>query len=453
MLFLKGIVIRMLREFKSFFSGSFESSEERKKFSTLAVLFGITIGVYWLLRPIKDSVFMTMVGIDYQPVVKMLSALVMVPLIMIYSKLVDLLSPHRLLYGLTLFYAIVAVIFAILILNPLTGIDNTVADPMRFLGWAFYLFVESFGVIMITLFWSFVSDTTTPEAAKRGYATIIIGAQSGGIAGPLLGKYMTKWVGTSYAIMAGVAVLCLLPFFIYYYMHHTSQAQMKGFHGEAKKPLEGKVKTGFMEGFRLLITKPYLLGILAVVAFYNVTITILDFQFKALASASYTGHALGVYLSDYAIWTNVIALIAVVFGIDRIGRALGLGKTLMLLPLMIGIALVALAFNPLLSVGFGVMVFCKGINYALNQPAKEQLYIPTTKETKYKGKAWIEIFGNRASKGLGSLINSSRKTLGAEGFIWFSLLTSLGLISVWLAAALFLGKTHAKAIQEDRPVC
>ncbi len=450
---MKGVVISMLQGLKSFFSGSFESPAERKKFSTLGVLFGITIGVYWLLRPIKDSVFMTMVGIDYQPVVKMLSALVMVPLIMIYSKLVDLLSPHRLLYALTLFYAIVALIFAILILNPITGIDNTVADPMRFLGWAFYLFVESFGVIMITLFWSFVSDTTTPEAAKRGYATIIIGAQSGGIVGPLLGKYMTKWVGTSYAIMAGVAVLCVLPFFIYYYMHHTSHAQMKGFHGETKKPLEGKVKTGFMEGFRLLITKPYLLGILVVVAFYNVTITILDFQFKALASASYTGHALGVYLSDYAIWTNVIALVAVVFGVDRIGRALGLGKTLMLLPLMIGIALAALAFNPLLSVGFGVMVFCKGINYALNQPAKEQLYIPTTKETKYKGKAWIEIFGNRASKGLGSLINSSRKVLGAEGFIWFSLLTSLGLISVWLAAALFLGKTHAKAIREDRPVC
>ncbi len=70
--FLKGIVISMLKQIKSFFSGSFESYEERKKFSTLGVLFGITIGVYWLLRPIKDSVFMTMVGIDYQPMVKML---------------------------------------------------------------------------------------------------------------------------------------------------------------------------------------------------------------------------------------------------------------------------------------------------------------------------------------------------------------------------------------------
>lgn len=443
----------MLRTLKSFFAGSFQSPEERKKFSTLAVLFGITIGVYWLLRPIKDSVFITMVGIDYQPMVKMLSAIVIVPLIMIYSKLVDRLAPHKLLYGLSMFYAMSAVVFAILILNPITGIDNTVSDPSRILGWAFYLFVETFGVIMVTLFWSFVSDTTTPEAAKRGYATIIIGAQSGGIAGPLMGKYVTKYFGTSYAIASGVVALCFLPLVVYYYMHHVSKDQMKGFHGEAKKPLEGKVKTGFMEGLRLLVTKPYLLAIFFGILAYGIVITILDFQFKALASASYTGHALGVYLSDYAIWTNIIALAAVVFGVDRIGRGIGLGRTLMLLPIMMGIALLVLSVHPILSVAFGTMIFCKGINYALNQPAKEQLYIPTTKETKYKAKAWVEMFGARSSKGFGSVITGSRKMLGAQGFIWFSLLVSLGLISVWLVAAVFLGRTHSQAIKEDRPVC
>lgn len=443
----------MLRVFKSFFADSFENPEERKKFSILSVLFGITIGVYWLLRPLKDGVFLTMVGIDYQPIVKIISAIVIVPVILVYSKLVDRLSPHRLLYVLSVFYAVCSIVFAILILNPVTGIDNTVADPTRMLGWAFYLFVETFGSIMATLFWSFVSDTTTPDAAKRGYATIVIGAQCGGLVGPLLGKYMTKCCGTSYAIMVGVVALCFLPLVVYYYMHHVSKDQMKGFHGEAKKPLEGKVKTGFMDGLRLLLTKPYLLCIFVVVAFFNIIITILDFQFKGLASASFTGDALGVYLSDYAIWTNVIALGAAVLGIDRIGRSIGVAKTLMLLPIIVGIAMIMLSVHAILPVAFGIMIISKGMNYALNTPIKEQLYIPTTKETKYKAKAWIEMFGGRSSKGIGSLINSSRKVLGAQGFIGFSLLVSLGLISVWLAAAAFLGKTHAKAVREDRPVC
>ena len=109
----------MLSALKSLFSGgSTQSPEERKKFSILAVLFGITIGVYWLLRPLKDGVFLTMVGIDYQPMVKVLSVAVIVPLVMIYSKLVDRFSRHALLYGLSLFYAISSIFFAILILNP-----------------------------------------------------------------------------------------------------------------------------------------------------------------------------------------------------------------------------------------------------------------------------------------------------------------------------------------------
>ena len=95
----------MLSAIKSFFSGgSAQSPEESKKFSILAVLFGITIGVYWLLRPLKDGVFLTMVGIDYQPMVKMLSVAVIVPLVMIYSKLVDRFPRHVLMYGFSLFY-------------------------------------------------------------------------------------------------------------------------------------------------------------------------------------------------------------------------------------------------------------------------------------------------------------------------------------------------------------
>ncbi len=447
----------MLSALKSLFSvGSGQSPEERKKFSILAVLFGITIGVYWLLRPLKDGVFLTMVGIDYQPMVKVLSVAVIVPLVMIYSKLVDRFSRHALLYGLSLFYAISSIVFAILILNPSTGIANTVADPSRWLGWAFYLFVESFGSIMVALFWSFVSDTTSPDAAKRGYPTIVMGAQIGGIAGPLSASFIIPYFGqngTSFAIFFGVAALCLLPVIVYYYMHHVPRSQMEGFHGDNKKPLEGKAETGFLEGLRLLITKPYLLGIFIVVSFYEVIVTILDFQFKGLASAEYSGNALSAYLTNYAIWTNVVALICVLIGVNGIGRKLGLGKTLMLLPVIVGIAMVVLSVHTLLPVAFAIMVFSKGINYALNQPAKEQLYIPTTKETKYKAKAWIDMFGSRSSKGVGSLINNSKRALGAQGFVWFSLAVSMGLIAVWLAAAAFLGKTHAKAIREDRPVC
>lgn len=443
----------MVERLKSFFGGAL-LKEERKKFSLLAIIFGITIGVYWLLRPLKDGVFLTMVGTHYLPWVKLLSVVVVLPLVMVYSKLIDRFPRHVVLYLLSTFYALLAIVFAFFILAPGCGLSNTVADPSRILGWSFYLYVETFGVIMAALFWAFVADTTTPDAAKRGYSVIVMGAQMGAVCFPLISKYIIHHAGTGYAILFGVGVLCLLPLMVYYYMHHVSHDQMEGFKADEAKPLEGThEKAGFTEGLRLLVTKPYLLAIFVIVSFYEIINAVLDYQFKALAKMSYTGDALSGFLTNFAVVTNLIGLFCVVIGIDRIGRTLGFGKTLVLLPLLVGVCAVSMSFYPFLVVAFAVMAIQKSFNYSLNQPVKEQLYIPTTKDTKYKAKAWIDMFGSRLSKGGASIINGMRGILGAEGFVVFSLVVSFALIGVWVMAALFVGKVHAQALREDRVVC
>ena len=97
----------MLERLRSFFGGLLHK-EERKKFFLLSVIFGITIGVYWLLRPIKDSIFLNMIGANYIPLAKMLSVIVVIPIVMIYSKLVDRFPRHVVLYILSIFYAVCA---------------------------------------------------------------------------------------------------------------------------------------------------------------------------------------------------------------------------------------------------------------------------------------------------------------------------------------------------------
>lgn len=439
----------------------FQSKEERKKFSILSLLFGLTIGAYWLLRPLKDGCFLTMVGSDYQPKAKILSMFVVIPLVMIYESLVSNFKRNQVLYGLSIFYAIGTAIFAALICHPTLGMGNTVSSPDRYLGWAFYLFVESFGSIMIMLFWSFVSETTTPDSAKRGYSLIALGAQIGGVLGPLMGQMVMPEESMHDAVNGSglAAVLCaiaigIIPFIVYYFMKNVSKEQLQGFKADEKKaPLEGKPKAGFFEGLQLLVTKPYLLGIFVVVSFYEIVVTFLDFQFKTLAKGSYQGDALTAYLFKYAIYTNGVAFLCIMLGAGKIGNKLGLGKTLLLLPTLIAIAVVTLNMHPLLNIAFMIMVFSKGVNYALNQPAKEQLYIPTTKDSKYRAKAWIDGFGSRFSKGLGSVVNDSKNYLGAELFPLIILTTSFGLIGIWVFAALFLGRTHAQAIKENRTVC
>lgn len=52
------------------------------------------------------------------------------------------------------------------------------------------------------------------------------------------------------------------------------------------------------------------------------------------------------------------------------------------------------------------MVGSKTINYAINGPSLKQLYVPSSPAAESKAQAWIETFGSRGAKELGSGINS-----------------------------------------------
>ena len=439
----------MLNYFSSFFKTPFINAQERKKFVILSGIFFFIIGVYWLLRPIKDGVFFTIVGKNYQPMAKILSFVVVGLLVLVYSKLVDKLSRHKLLSILACFYATAIAAFAYFLLDPQIGMANLQSSPDRLIGWLWYFFVESFGTIMIGLFWSFVSDTTNSESAARCYFTVALCGQSGGFVMPFIAQYMT----TNGALCIGVFGLFMMLVGVFLYIKLVPEHERVEKIDVKKPPLEGAPKTGFLEGLRLLLVRPYLLGIFTFIAIYEIIITMIDYRFKILASEVYAGEALVSYLFKYAIYANLVAVVALVFGIGSLGRRLGVTKTLLLFPFLIVGAFLVLTANPVLPVAFAIMVTCKGINFALMQPAKEQLYIPTSKESRYKAKAWIDMFGLRTSKGIGSSINNFREVLGVEFFMWMSVLLSIGLAGIWLLAVMFVGKIHAKAVKEDRMIC
>jgi AAA family ATP:ADP antiporter len=430
------------------------SREELKKFLLLAFIFFFTIGVYWLIRSTKDSVFGTIVGMNNQPFAKWLSLLFVVPLVIVYGKLVDAFPRHRVFYALCGIYGIGALIFAYLLQHPVIGMPNADASPWRMVGWSYYLFVESFGSIMVALFWSFVADTTTPESAKRGYSIIAMGGQLGGIFGPLLVATQSAKLGTGFVVGLGAIAIFALAAMVWYFMRTVPQELLVGFHGKNEVKVEKKEsKIGFAEGLGLMLSQPYLLGIFAIISIYEIVVTIFDFQFKVLASQAYTGDQLSVYLGGYGVWTNGIALLCLLLGVGNIARFLGLTAALTLLPIIIGGAVLILNLNLSLSVAFYIMVLSKALNYALNQPSKEQLYIPTTKEAKYKAKGWIEMFGSRSSKALGSGVNMLKSFLSVNSFALFSMVASLGLVGLWFFIALYLGKTHKKAVEQNKVVC
>src|SRR5262245_54002232 len=108
----------MLKRIATALWGNFESRDELKKFIFLGIIFGLIIGVYWTLRPVKDSSFGSVVGGDYLPWAKILSVVATVVIVLIYGKLVDTFPRHRVFYGIVSVYMILAAIFAWFFMDP-----------------------------------------------------------------------------------------------------------------------------------------------------------------------------------------------------------------------------------------------------------------------------------------------------------------------------------------------
>jgi AAA family ATP:ADP antiporter len=142
-------------------------------------------------------------------------------------------------------------------------------------------------------------------------------------------------------------------------------------------------------------------------------------------------------------------------------RFLGVGVALAIMPIIIALALMSFLTMDSLSFLFSLMVGSKAIQYALNGPALKQLYIPTSTDVRFKAQAWIETFGDRSSKQIGSVFNMLLKPLqstlgeivGKTHYLVLTGVIGFPLLFVWFIVALYLGRTFRKAINDKKIVC
>ena len=193
------------------------SAFDAKKFGILAFMFFNLIGSYWLLRPLKDGVFYTIVGLEYLPTAKMLSFAVIIPLILAYSKMVDIFPRHKLIYIICGLYASLFGVITFCLTLPEIGLMNTNSSPDRWIGWITYFGIESFGSICVALFWSFVTSSTSATSAKKGYPLIVMGGQIGSILGPSLAT-QSAYFSIPNLFLIAVVEICLVLGLTYYYM-------------------------------------------------------------------------------------------------------------------------------------------------------------------------------------------------------------------------------------------
>ena len=439
--------------------------------STLFVM----IGGYWLLRSLKDAVLTALCGVESIPKAKMLSVFVVLGVVAIYNHLLDEDSGFRkeqLFYVFGTFYGLLFTGIAYLLSHPTIGLANQAEDPTRILGWVSYCGIESFGSVMVSLFWSFANSNFNLKQAKRSYGIMVATAQLGSILGPTVVSQFGTKLGIPTCYMVGAMCMLMLQFTMWVYVKMYGVAEESKSEKDVEPEPKKKNKAGILEGIHLFMEHNYVKGIFAISCLFMVEVTIVDYTMKVLArdhfSTEYpclphnddTGEAMAcwdhesssavgmsteatesftAFMGLFGQATNTLSFLLSFFGTSAIIRHLGLRTTLLLFPSICLAVIITVRMHPTLNVVFAAMMILKANSYALNNPTKEMLYQPTSSTVKYKAKSWIDIFGARGSKALGSVVTNAFSASASE-LIDKGSLVGMCVASFLIWNAKFMGK-------------
>jgi ATP:ADP antiporter, AAA family len=448
-------------------------NDEIKKFSLLSFIFFLIIGTYWLLRLLKNTIFLKVAfpvclgwapqqGCLFQPVAKSWSPFVVLVMVLIYSKLVDIVKKHQLFYIICSFYSLLFACYAvILFIKDTYGVEVLGKFTLAAMGWLSYFTIESFGSLVVALFWSFTNSITDSESAKRGFPFIVAMAQVSAIIGSAT-LFFSGSIGSLWPILllASFLVASIMPL-VHYFITHIPETQLVGniAASATEKRKEGFLQ-GFISGLTLLFSRLYLLGVLVISTFYEAVAQIVEYQMQVFASMSpsYASEiAFAQFQSIYGIGINTVSFLVALLGTSYLIKRFGIRISLLIYPCIFAITLLGLVTYFLLSPSstallwatFTAMVIIKGVGYAVNNPTKEMMYIPTSKDAKFKSKGWIDTFGSRFAKAGGAQVTNTFKHNMANLMLYGSLFGS-GLIGIWIIAALFVGRKNKQLIDQSQ---
>jgi AAA family ATP:ADP antiporter len=414
----------------------------------MAVYFFLVITSFWILKPLKKSLFIEFYdqnGFDFlgwqmtaaqaELLAKAGNMLVALVAATVFAVLARRLRRQQLTYIFAAFSILCYLLFGFLL-----------RDPHGPTVWGFYLYGDLFNTLMVPTFFAFLNDSVTPRQAKRLYGLIILGGVLGGAVGSTfvrtrLEAYShNQWMWICLLIAGGIIIIAFLA------------ARSFGFKPEQEVGRQDQTsnRNPFTEGARLVFSSRYLFSIVMILGLYEMVSTIIDFQFTSAVGHYLDGPAIGHQFSTVYALTNWIGFLVQLFLTGFIMTRFGVGAALLFLPVAALLSSVGFLFTPLLLFGSAMSISDNALNYSINQSGREALYVPTTREEKYKAKAFIDMFIQRFAKavavGLSLLITTF--FAGFTNVRWLSVATIIILV-VWIQAARFAGREFQRLAAES----
>jgi AAA family ATP:ADP antiporter len=431
---------------------------EWPKAAGLAVYFFLVIAAFWILKPVKRGLILsyfsdnalTLLGWTFtaaqaEQLAKVLNMVVAYAVVIGFTLLVRRVARHHLV---VIFSAVFAGLFLLF--------SNYVAAPGAGTVWSFYVLGDMFNTVMVATFWAFANDLNTGDEAQRLYGIVGLGGVVGGFVGATVVSTQVEALGRPTLLFICMGVVALIAGVAVGVDRYARRDDPSVACCPDESEASGVSANAAIEGAKVVFQSKYLLGIAALLGLYEIVSNIVDFQIAAYVADEIQGQlAKDEFFGFIGQLTGIASIVVQLFVTTYVLRRFGVGVALLFLPVALLLGATGFLLLPSLALVSFMRVSDNALNYSINQSAKEALYTPTSQDAKYKAKAFIDMFVQRAAKVLAVGLNIGLTALVASGVRWLSI-GSLLVIIAWIFVVQYLGeafddRTAAEDALEEAP--
>lgn len=253
-------------------------------------------------------------------------------------------------------------------------------------GAVFFIWVAVFNLFAVSVFWSFMSDIYTEQAARLFYSFIGVGGTLGAITGPVLTKVLSKQLQVPQLILVSIFFLSICLVCILLLRRWAKRAE------ELRHQNIDDVAIGgsFWAGFRIVMSSP-LLRAMAILMFFGVGVgTLLYNEQATIAKQIVSDEARTAFYANIDFWINAVTLFVQAFVAPFVLFRFGVKPLLLLPAAAITLGYCVLAAAPLPMLVAVVQIMTRAGEFSLSKPARETIYTRVDRETRYKAKAFID---------------------------------------------------------------
>ena len=382
---------------------------------------------YYILKTAREPLVLLAGGAELKSYAAAAQALTLIGYVPLYGWLAQKLPRQKFLTAVILFFVGCIQFFY---LGHRAGLP--------YLGFVFFVWVGIFSLTTIAQFWSYANEIYARPEGDRLFPLIAIGSTAGA---PLGAAAAARGFGhgRSPFLMMEVAAAVLLVHLVLYRVIARRMAARAG------RPAAEPIKAG--NGFALVLKSPYLRLVALFLVLLNIVNTVGEFILgqavvaradaeQALRAAFDKEAYIGAFYGHYFLLTNLAAIALQAFVVSRLVKRFGLRGAVLALPLVALCAYGTAASGAALGVLLYVKVAENSTDYSVMNTAKQMIWLPTSREEKYKAKQAIDTFFVRAGDMLAAgvvFIGTHLVRRGVPGFARLNMsFVFLAMVVAWL---------------------